>query len=184
MLDDKTIVSVTNRDNCTVMYIIPDLGNLRRTYQPGETKEVTVEELKKLSYIRGGDVLLRDSLMISDKELAEELLNKEVEPEYYYTKDEVKKLLLEGSLEQLEDCLDFAPQGVVEWIKELAVELEINDIAKRHAITKSTGLNVTKAIEANQHSKARQEENEKIKAATRRAAPITEAPKSNYKIVK
>ena len=42
MLEDKTILKVSNRDNGSVGYTIPDLGNLHRTFQPGETKEVTM----------------------------------------------------------------------------------------------------------------------------------------------
>ena len=47
MLDKNTLVKVTNRDNGSVGYSIPDLGNLQRRFEAGETKEVTAEELRK-----------------------------------------------------------------------------------------------------------------------------------------
>ena len=48
MLDKDTIIKVKNRDNGVVGYSIPDMNNLHRNYQVGETKEVTMEELRKL----------------------------------------------------------------------------------------------------------------------------------------
>ena len=61
-------------------------------------------------------------------------------------KEDIKTLLLSGSLEQLQDCLDFAPSGVIDLVKDYAVKLEINDISKRNAILTATGFNVTRAI--------------------------------------
>ena len=46
-----------------------------------------------------------------------------VEPEYFYTEKEVKELLTNGSLEQLEDTLNFAPEGVIELIKTMPVKM-------------------------------------------------------------
>ena len=83
MLDKNTLVKVTNRDNGSVGYSIPDLGNLQRRFEAGETKEVTMEELRKLSYTIGGNVILKEYLLIHNKEAVEELLGT-VEPEYYY----------------------------------------------------------------------------------------------------
>ena len=92
MLEDKTILKVSNRDNGSVGYTIPDLGNLHRTFQPGETKEVTMGELRKLSYLPGGLNILKNLLIVDNKEAVEELIG-EVEPEYYYTEEDVKKLI-------------------------------------------------------------------------------------------
>ena len=151
MLEDKTILKVSNRDNGSVGYTIPDLGNLHRTFQPGETKEVTMGELRKLSYLRGGLNILKNLLIVDNKEAVEELIG-EVEPEYYYTEEDVKKLITEGSLEQFEDCLDFAPRGTINLLKKLSVEMKLNDMAKRKALLAATGFNVTNAINANEAS--------------------------------
>ena len=86
------------------------------------------KELRKLSYIPGGEVILREYLVIDNKEALDELLNGGVEPEYFYTEDEIKTLLLTGSLDQLMDCLDFAPGGVIDLVKKYAVELKINAV--------------------------------------------------------
>ena len=152
MLDKDILVKVTNRDNGSVGYVIPDLNNLHRNFQSGETKEVTMNELRKLSYIPGGEEILRNYLIIHNEDAVKELLN-QVEPEYYYTEADVKNLLLNGSLDALRDCLDFAPTGTIDLVKKCAVELKLNDIAKREAILKSTGFNVSSAIEINEETK-------------------------------
>ena len=169
MINDNEIIKVTNRNNGTTGYSIADLGNLRRTFAPGETKKIPMEELRKLSYIPGGEVILREYLVIDNKEALDELLNGGIEPEYFYTEDEVKTLLLTGSLDQLMDCLDFAPGGVIDLVKKYAVELKINDIQKRQAILNKTGFNVTSAIEINEETLEGEEEKT---TTNRRAAPV------------
>lgn len=49
------------------------------------------------------------------------------------------------------DALDFAPQGVIEAIKDDAVELEINDKAKISAISEKTGVDIDALIK-NKHA--------------------------------
>ena len=194
MVDKQKLISLTNRDGGRVGYTIPDMGNLHRTFIPGETKMVTYEELEKLSWVDGGRSLLKNYLIIGDKEAAEEILG-EIEPEYYYTKDEVRTLLTQGSLEQLQDALEFAPEGVVELIKKEAVELPVNNVAMRKEILNATKFNVDKAIEINEES---QETEESSSAATskRRSTPVaatsqnsttsrkSEPIQSKYKIIK
>lgn len=145
-MEKSTIIKVLNRDNGAVIYSIPEMNGLRRVFQSGETKEVTFEELQKLSYIPGGMPLLRDSLVIlNNKEAISQLLG-EVEPEYSYSRDDIIDLLKNGSMDAFLDCLDFAPQGVKDLIKTLSVELPLNDVSKRQAILEKLGFNVDNAI--------------------------------------
>lgn len=150
MIDAKEMIKVTNRDNGSVGYTIPDL-QLYREFAAGETKEISMEELRKLSYIPGGMVILEDYLVLDNKEAVAELLN-EVEPEYFYTEADVKNLLLTGSLDALKDCLDYAPEGTISLVKKMAVDLKLNDIQKREAILEMTGFNVTSAIMVNEET--------------------------------
>lgn len=168
MEDDKKISVVNRAGNGTVIYRIPDMGNLRREFQDGEEKILTFEELKKLSYIPGGDVLLKEYLTVNDEEALKEL-GYYPEPEYFYTRDDIVKLMETGSLDEFLDCLDFAPAGVKDSIKTIAVELPLNDVAKRQAIEEKLGFNVDNAIK--NKILAEQQDN---KPATRRraAAPL------------
>lgn len=169
MLDKNTIIKVTNRDNGSVGYYIQDL-DIRRDFMPGETKEITMQELQKLHVQLGGPELLKMCLVLDNKDAIKELIG-EVEPEYFYDEKDIKNLLLNGTIEQFLDCLDFAPAGVIDLIKDLAVKLEISDIRKRNAIKNKTGLDVTKAIEINHET---ENERKTAEEKTRRTAmPIT-----------
>ena len=146
MIDKNTLVKVINKYNGTVGYDVPDLG-VHRNFYPNESKDITFDELERLSFAPGGDVILRDFLEIIDENVIKNLFSKEPEPEYHYTKEDIKKLMEVGTLDQFLDCLDFAPESVKEIIKDMAVELPLNDVKKREAIQKQLGFDVTKAIE-------------------------------------
>lgn len=168
MLDKKTLIKVTNRSNGRVSYGIPDSNGLRRLFHSKETKEIPMEELRKVMWSTGGAYILKNTLIIENKEAVQELFSTEPEPEYYYTEDEIKQLLLTGTNDQLLDCLDFAPEGVVNVLKNLAVTMKLNDMSKREIIFEKTGFNVTNAININKES---EKEEEPVKTE-RRATPI------------
>ena len=168
MIAKDAIIKLTNRDTGFVGYTIDDL-NIHRRFTPGETKEVTFEELERLSWAAGGKEMLRDYLIIEDKEAAEEILGN-VEPEYFYTKETVDKLLKDGSLEQLQDTLEFAPKGVIDLVKQEAVDLKLDSTAKREEIQKATHFNVTNAIDLGVNEAS--EDTVAAATSTRRAQPV------------
>ena len=145
-MNKSTIIKVLNRDNGAVTYFIPEMNGLKRVFQAGETKQVTFEELEKLSYIPGGMELLKDSLIILNNPAAASELLGHIEPEYFYTKEDIIKLMTTGTLDEFLDCLDFAPEGVKDLIKTLSVELPLNDVSKREAVLNKLGFNVDNAI--------------------------------------
>lgn len=178
MLNKNTKIKVKNRNNGSVGYTLPDMGNLRRKFYAGEIKEVTFEELQKLSYIPGGMYMLKHYLVLDNEEAVKTLIGG-VEIEYNYTESDIKNLLLNGSLDELLDCLDFAPAGVISLVKDYAVKLEINDLSKRRAIQEKTGFNVNEGIRIKNESKMT--ENEPAATATTRhvaqpAESASEAP--------
>ena len=152
MIDKNKEVQVTNRDKGSVGYTIPDLGNLTRQFQSGETKTLTYEELEKLSWIPGGEYILKNCLIIHDPEIVDALLYN-VEPEYYYDQKDLIRLMQVGSLDEFLDCLDFAPEGVLDMIKDLAVKMPLNDVAKRDAILQKLNFDVTNSIKLLEESK-------------------------------
>lgn len=173
-MEDNALISVRNRNNGYTGYILQDGAKENRSWAPGETKKITFEELKRVSWLPGGDVILRDYLVIEDKEAAEALnigIDIEESPEYLYSEADIKKLLLEGSVAELEDFLDFSPKGGIEIAKELAVKLEIPDIRKREVISKATGFNINNAINVNHIMDDDSEEEEKTDKKTRRVKP-------------
>ena len=145
-MEKNTIIKILNRDNGATIYSIPEMNGLRRVFQAGEIKEITFEELQKLSYIPGGMALLRENLVILDNDEAINLILNHVQPEYSYTKEDIVHLLKDGSLDELLDCLDFAPEGVKELIKSISVEMPLNDVTKRQAILEKLGFNIDNAL--------------------------------------
>lgn len=158
-IENKEIIKVTNRFNGSIGYTIRDLNNLSRVFAPGETKEITMEELRKLSWETGGRTLINDYLIIQNEDALQEILGNP-EPEYYYTEEDVRDLLENQSLDALKDCLDFAPRGTIDLVKKIAVELPLNDVAKRKAILDMTGFNVTSAVEINEETREEQPVNQ------------------------
>ena len=173
MIERNAKVKVLNRDNGAVVYEIPELNGLSRYFGPGETKEIPIEELEKLSYIPGGLELIKNCLMIDNKEVVEQLVGP-VEMEYYYTPEQVKDLMLTGSLDAFLDCLDFAPDGVKDLIKYYAVEIPLNDVAKREAILDKLGFDVDGAIRIKKETEVEEKPEASHRRVTTAAAPAPE----------
>ena len=152
-IDDQTRVKVVNRTNNTVGYSIPDMQNLHRNYTAKEEKIITFGELRSLSYVPGGMEIIKNYLVIKDPDVIK-ALNINIEPEYYYDEKEIINLMQNGSLDEFLDCLDFAPDGVLDLIKEISVKLPLNDVIKRKAIFDKLGFNVDKAIDMKEEEDA------------------------------
>lgn len=107
---------------------------------------ITYKELQALSFTPGGTKLMYNYLEIINLD-APKLVNPDVDPEYYYEEPEVKQIMLHGTLDEFKDMLDFAPMGVLDLVRDLAISLPLNDVAKREALQEMTGFNVSAAIE-------------------------------------
>lgn len=173
MINKETLIKVVNKYNGVVGYVVPDLG-VERNFYPNESKDISFNELERLSFTPGGDVILKDYLEITDAEAIQLLFGKDPEPEYHYTIEDIKNVMINGTLDQFLDCLDFAPAAIIENIKDLAVDLPLNDVAKRDAIQEKLGFNVTRAIEIkNTKFDSGEEDTTATKKSTgRRSAPI------------
>ena len=171
-MSDK-LVKVTNRDNGVVGYQIPDM-NINRNFAPKESKQIPLKELQALQFVPGGEFTLRNLLIVNDMDALSALNMADVEPEYHYTEEDVRTLIHQGSLDQLEDALNFAPEGVINLIKDIAVKEEVSDIRKRDLIYKKTGFNVNNAINVN-HIMEDDSQSEIEEAPKRKAAPINAA---------
>ena len=144
-LTKDTLISVKNKFDGTVGYEVPDL-KVYRNFYPNETKMISYDELEKSSYTPGGMVILKEYLEVQNREAISKLLNTNPEPEYFYSKEDIVNIMRTGSLDQFLDCLDFAPEGIRDTIKDLAVELPLNDVQKREAIKEKLGFDVDMAI--------------------------------------
>lgn len=135
---------VKNRGAGFVTYRIPEEG-IRRSFAPGETKEVSYEELEKLTFQAGGMAILANYLQIQDMETIQSF-NMHVEPEYHMNEVDVANLIRTGSLDAFLDALDFAPVAVIDLIKKLSIEIPLTDMQKRKALKEKTGFDVDAAL--------------------------------------
>lgn len=176
---ERKMIHVTNRSNSIVIYRVPDLG-VRREFAPGETKTLPADELVALSQKAGGAAILREELFIQDIPTVQETAIP-VEPEYFLDKDGVIDLLKNGSVDALLDCLDYAPNGVIELVQKYALELPVTDTRKISAIKEKTGFDVALALKhkeelAAEEAAAAEETNSGMKveeSSGRRVQPAT-----------
>ena len=139
---DTKVVKVKNRSASSVVYKVPDLG-IRREFNPGEIKKISVDELEKLSYVQGGTSILRNFLQILDNPVVKEDVTGPTELEY-----------------------DWSEQDVIDLIKKYAVSLPMADLNKIKALKTKTGLDVAAAITLEQADEAPKPVEKKRRAAT------------------
>ena len=162
----STMHNVKNRSAGVAVYKIPELG-VRRSFQPGEVKQISAEELEKLTYRPGGMAILSNFLQIQSMEGLQRVgLNPQ--PEYHMSEQDIAKMMVSGSLDEFLDCLDFAPPGVIDLIKKLSVSLPLGDINKRRALKEKTGFDCDAALKHVMEEKEDDGENTILKTGERR----------------
>ena len=187
MINQDTLYNVKNRSSSVVVYRIPE-SNLRREFAPGETKRIPFGELEKLTYQQGGREMLEQFLQIVDEVVTTDL-NVHRDVEYNMSESQIRDLLVSGSLDAFLDALDFAPIGVIDLIKTMAVKLPLTDLNKRKALKEKTGFDVDKALVHIEEEKMEEGEHITPNAPERRVKTTTSAiptrrTTSNYKVVK
>lgn len=177
---------IKNRSASVIVYSIPELG-VRRSFAPGESKKITFEEIEKLTYQPGGMNILTRFLQIQSDDVLNNI-GAHVEPEYHMSENDVKNLLMSGSLDQFLDVLDFAPDGVIDLVKRFSVELPLQNLEKRKALKEKIGLDVDAALRHREEEKEDSQDTILKTAPQRRVQPEATAPgrrtaTPNYKTV-
>lgn len=176
-------MKVRNRSTSVVVYSVPDL-KVKREFSAGEIKEIPQQELEALLQQPGGRVILTEYLQVSKEDITR-LDVIQPEQEYFYSDEDVKNIMRNGSLDEFLDMLDFAPEGVMDMIKTYAVQLPLTDLYKVNALREKTGFDSAKALENSM------DENGELKVADapKRRVSVEEAPKTTrrttteYKII-
>lgn len=82
-------------------------------------------------------------------------LSIETQPEYFMNEEQIIDLIKNGSLDAFLDCLDYAPVGVIDLLKEYAVSIPLSDYKKREAMREKLNFDVDKILA---NKKAEEEE--------------------------
>lgn len=138
------ICNVKNRSGSHVVYNIPEIG-VRRSFAPGEVKKISYEELEKLTYQAGGMEIISRFLQVQDETVLNNF-NMKVEPEYHMNERQIASIIVNGSQDEFLDLLDFAPDGVIDLVKRMAISLPMTDYNKIKALKEKTGLDVEAAL--------------------------------------
>lgn len=178
---NKKYFIVKNRSTSRVIYQIPSM-NIRREFAPGESMKISLDELKKFMFEPGARALMENFLQIRVDEVLNEF-NINTQPEYFLDEQQIKDLLLTGSLDAFLDCLDFAPIGVIDLIKTYAVALPLSDYNKRQALKEKIGFDVDAALQHKKEEAEKEESAGPAKESTRPrpAATTGRRTNANYK---
>jgi len=162
----STMYNVKNRSAGVAVYKIPELG-VRRSFAPGEVKQISAEELEKLTYQPGGMAMLAGFLQIMEPEAIKKVgLNPQ--PEYHMSEKDIANLMINGSIDEFLDCLDFAPPGVIDLIKKMSVSLPLADYQKKSALKAKTGFDCDAALKHVMEEKEDDGENTILKTSGER----------------
>lgn len=147
IINDTTLIPVRNMVNHRVVYTIPE-EHKRVVFEPFQERKIRAGELRALNYTIGGSILLRNYLCVKSDDMRIEFNVPSDQIEYDWTKQDIKHVLLDNDalIEQLEDALDFAPQGIKELIVDYAVEWKIPDSNRRKIISKMMNVNIDEMI--------------------------------------
>lgn len=170
---------IKNRSAHRIIYSIPN--GVRRVFNAGESLDIPIEEIEQLTYQSGGKALIKKYLLIP-AEGRKALGWGQVQPEYDYTEEQIKNVLISGSLDEFLDMLDFAPEGVITIAKQQAINLPLTDMNKMEAFREKFGYDIATAIK---HKKAVEKElsgnsNAAPAEAPQRRVPVAE---EKYKVI-
>lgn len=133
---------------------------------PDTVKKIEFGKLEDALNSRGVPILFESgALFIADNE-AREALGLDPKTEQELTTKEIENVLRNGSLEDLEDILQLAPEEVFQKIVSISIAMPLNDLAKGTLIKQYTGVDVVElsrdeVIEANS-KKAAQNTRQKL----------------------
>lgn len=140
--------------------------------------KMSFNELEKLTYQPGGRELMANFLQIMEDQVNDQL-GVHRENEYYMNEEQIIDLLKNGSIPAFEDCLDFAPIGVIDLVKKFAVSLPLTDMIKIRILKDKTGFDAEKALV----NSAPDAPEEKPAAAETKTTTTGRRTNTNYKVV-
>lgn len=163
---NETMIEVINTSSGSAGYV-PEMSTVSKKWErQGATKKVKLGELRDVIGTTGGYVLFSENiLLIRDPEAREELGLPELD-EYVLTDKEIKELLLNKSIDELEEVVQNCTDDMLDTITTTAINEEVSDLNRIKVIEDYTGVDVIEAI------KEKQEENPKAKT-TKRVAKTT-----------
>ena len=140
-LTGERAIRVWKRAKGKVVYSLDDPKVYRVWNRNDEVKMITFHELYTLSNAPGGRGILQYFLLIKDQEVLQ-ALDLPLDPEYQYTEEDCRKLILKGTKDQILDALEFGGYGVATLIKKAATEVKIDSTSRKKMINGIFGFDL------------------------------------------
>lgn len=150
-LTDSTMVKVYNESGGPFYYVTE---HVKRNFPENGMREVPLKELKDLILTMGHRGAFEGGYLIIRDERVREIFSLEPLSDYNVGVEEMTKMLEGGSLEDLEDFLQYTSDDNLEKIVRVAVDLPVRDLNKANLIGSYSGYNVISLIEDKQEQKA------------------------------
>lgn len=167
LLDGNTEIMVDNMCGHRIGIFLQS-SNQRRYFEPNVLMPMKVSEIRELNWQSGGNYMLLNQLRINNKDLAFEIGVPQDMKEYWWKEEDIRKALTTDPIEVLLDALDFGPEGIIEQLKNQAIQLEISDNRRIKAIQERTGADISAIIENNHAYDSNDDTNVKEKVTKRR----------------
>lgn len=147
-------IKVYNRSTGNVCYELPEL-NTRRVFNIGESKVIEESELEMLSQQEGGLFILSEYLLVDNKEWVKAHWDAPIE--YWWTPEKIRSSMIEDDIDLFTETLDYAPEGVIDFIKMFAWQVPLTDLNKIQALKDKTGFDTLAAVSVMQQTDKKQE---------------------------
>jgi hypothetical protein len=158
-----------------VVYALDD-PRVHRNWKPGELKIITFHELYQLANTPGGMPILVNHLQIRDENVRK-ALQLPMEPEYFYTEEDARKLVNTGTEEEILDALEFGPRSLASMIRYFAI-LDIDSLEKMKFFNGLFRMNIQQIREN------LKEDDEEVVSTTESKRRVQKAPEIEAEPVK
>lgn len=148
-------IKVLNRSTGNVCYDLPEF-NVHRVFNIGESKNIEDTELEALSQQEGGLLVLQHMLLVEDKEWVAAHWDAPIE--YWWKPERIKQAMIEDELDLFKETLEYAPEGVLDFIKMFSWQIPLTDLNKIQALKEATGFDTMAAISLMSENKKKPEE--------------------------
>lgn len=150
-LTDESLIEVVNEYGGEVSYVTE---KTRRVFPPSGVRKVPFTELKELILERGYVEAFERGILVVKDERAREALGLQPLSDYNLDESGIRKILIDGTEEELEDYLQYTSDGGIEKIVRVAIEIPLSSLRKINLIKAYSGKDILVMIQEMEDLKA------------------------------
>ena len=140
-----TIVKVLNNSSGSVSLVTTNF--LLNWEKPDVEKRITFEKLQEAFTYAGVDTLFLEGILLIRDQEVRELLSLPPLSEYDLDAEGITELLKEGSVDRLQEVVEYCSNPIFEKIIDMAINLPVTDMGKIGVIKKYSGIDIYDIIQ-------------------------------------